>query len=54
VEIRASWSPTGDELAPHLIAFTELMCAAAGLPPMPPGVVPMPATRRRRRTATRR
>jgi hypothetical protein len=54
VEIRASWSPTGDELAPHLVAFTELMCAAAGLPPMPPGVVPMPATRRRRRTATRR
>jgi hypothetical protein len=54
VEIRASWSPADDDLAPHLVAFTELMCAAAGLPPMPPGVVPMPATRRRRRTATRR
>ena len=48
VEIRASWSPTGDDLAPHLVAFTELLCSAAGLPPMPPGVVPIPATRRRR------
>jgi hypothetical protein len=48
VEIRASWSPTGD-LGPHLVAFGELLCAAAGLPPTPPGVVPMPATRRRRK-----
>lgn len=46
VEIRASWSPVGD-LGPHLIAFGELMCAAAGLPPTPTGVVPMPARRRR-------
>jgi hypothetical protein len=48
VEIRASWSPVGDELGPHLVAFGELMCTAAGLPPTPPGVVPMPATRRKR------
>jgi hypothetical protein len=48
VEIRASWSPVGDDLGPHLVAFSELMCAAAGLPPTPPGVVPMPATRRKR------
>ncbi|HET6816137.1 MAG TPA: DUF3000 domain-containing protein [Mycobacteriales bacterium] len=54
VEIRASWSPVGDDLAPHLVAFTELLCAAAGLPPTPPGVVPMPATRRRRSTTTTR
>jgi hypothetical protein len=46
VEIRASWSPVGPELGPHLVAFGELLCAAAGLPPMPPGVVPMPSTRR--------
>jgi len=46
VEIRASWSPVG-ELGPHLLAFGELLCAAAGLPPTPPGVVPMPARRRR-------
>ena len=54
VEIRASWSPVGADLAPHLVAFTELLCAAAGLPPMPPGVVPIPATRRRRSTPSTR
>ena len=50
VEMRASWSPVG-ELGPHLIAFGELLCSAAGLPPTPPGVVPIPA--RRRRTAVK-
>lgn len=44
VEIRASWSPSGD-LAPHLIAFGEVLCLAAGLPPVPPGVVPLPKKR---------
>jgi hypothetical protein len=48
VEIRASWSPVG-ELAPHLVAFAEVLCLAAGLPPMPPGVVPMPKRRLTRR-----
>jgi hypothetical protein len=48
VEIRASWSPEGD-LGPHLVAFGELLCAAAGLPPIPPGVVPIPARRVSRR-----
>jgi hypothetical protein len=51
VEIRASWSPIGDDLASHLVAFGELLCAAAGLPPMPPGVVAIPANRRKRTTA---
>jgi hypothetical protein len=46
VEMRASWSPVG-ELGPHLVAFAELLCSAAGLPPTPPGVVPIPARRRR-------
>lgn len=54
VEIRASWSPDGPDLSPHLVAFGELLCAAAGLPPMPPGVVPMPSPRRRRPAASRR
>jgi len=53
VEIRASWSPLGD-LAPHLVAFGELLCSAAGLPPTPPGVVAMPAGRRRRKAAADR
>jgi hypothetical protein len=48
IEIRASWSPTGD-LGPHLIAFGEVLCVAAGLPPMPPGVVPIPSRRLSRR-----
>ena len=52
VEIRASWSPVGTDLGPHLVAFGELMCTAAGLPPTPPGVVVMPS-RRQRRTAVR-
>jgi hypothetical protein len=52
VEMRASWSPVG-ELGPHLVAFAELLCSAAGLPPTPPGVVAMPA-RRKRTTATKR
>lgn len=51
VEIRASWSPVGPDLGPHLVAFGELLCAAAGLPPTPPGVVVMPSTRRRRAVA---
>jgi hypothetical protein len=50
VEMRASWSPVG-ELGAHLVAFGELLCSAAGLPPTPPGVVPIPA--RRRRTAVK-
>ena len=49
VEIRASWSPVDTDLAPHLVAFGELLCAAAGLPPIPPGVVALPANRRNRK-----
>lgn len=48
VEIRASWSPSGD-LGPHLVAFAEVLCLAAGLPPIPPGVVPIPRQRPIRR-----
>jgi hypothetical protein len=53
VEIRASWSPVDDDLAPHLVAFGELLCAAAGLPPLPPGVLPLPANRRSRKSGKR-
>ena len=48
VEIRASWSPDGD-LGPHLVAFGEVLCLAAGLPPIPPGVVAIPKRRLIRR-----
>lgn len=37
VELRASWTPVGNDLGPHAEAFCELIAAAAGLPPV--GVV---------------
>ncbi|GAB3685362.1 hypothetical protein GCM10027589_54360 [Actinocorallia lasiicapitis] len=33
LELRASWSPVEDDLTPHVRAWTEVMCMAAGLPP---------------------
>jgi Protein of unknown function (DUF3000) len=47
IEIRASWTPHGD-LGPHAQAWGELLCMAAGLPPVPPGVVVMPSRRGQR------
>jgi len=38
LEIRASWSPSGPELAPHLTAWCSLLEQAAGLEPLPEGV----------------
>jgi hypothetical protein len=45
VEVRASWTPLPDDegevdLAQHLLAFCDLLCATAGLPP--PGVAAFP------------
>jgi hypothetical protein len=45
VELRASWTPVpGDAaaLARHAAAFGHLVCQAAGLPPLPPGVSVLP------------
>ncbi|MEP6852180.1 MAG: DUF3000 domain-containing protein [bacterium] len=33
VELRGSWTPTTDDLGPHLLAFVDLLATAAGLPP---------------------
>ncbi|GLZ12491.1 hypothetical protein Acsp04_27260 [Actinomadura sp. NBRC 104425] len=33
LELRASWSPTGDDLTGHVLAWCEVMCTTAGLPP---------------------
>ena len=41
VEIRASWTPPDGDLVPHLRAWAILLCQAAGLPPLPPGVTAM-------------
>jgi hypothetical protein len=34
VELRASWTPLGEDLVPHADAFCELVAVAAGLPPV--------------------
>ena len=48
-EVRASWTPLpaddGLDLAPHLAAWSDLLCVAGGLPPPVPGVVTLPARR---------
>jgi Protein of unknown function (DUF3000) len=33
IELRASWTADSAELGPHLLAFVDLLCTAAGLPP---------------------
>jgi len=38
MEIRASWTPVDDDLAAHFEAWTQLLCALGGLPPLPEGV----------------
>lgn len=42
IEIRASWTPVDDDLAPHLKGWADLLCTVAGLPPLPEGVAPLP------------
>ncbi len=50
-ELRASWSPepdrTGPELDLHVAAWCDVVCAAAGLPPVAPGVAELRPQRRR-------
>jgi hypothetical protein len=47
VEIRASWTPRTADIGPHLRAWGDVLAQVAGLPPLPPGVSPLPAPRRR-------
>ena len=57
IEVRASWTPQledGMGLASHLAAWAELLCTTAGLPPLPAGVVLMPARRSPPSRITRR
>jgi hypothetical protein len=46
IEIRASWTPLDDAFGAHLLAWCELLCTTAGLPPVAPGVVSLPTRRR--------
>jgi hypothetical protein len=47
VEVRASWTPTDVTLDNHVAAWCEVLCTAAGLPPLPPGVAALPSRRGR-------
>ncbi|GAA0431315.1 hypothetical protein Acor_04560 [Acrocarpospora corrugata] len=38
LELRASWSPLDEDLSAHVAAWCDLMCLAAGIPPLPPDV----------------
>ncbi len=53
-EMRASWSPAAPgeagEMSRHVSAWADALCAASGLPPVPPGVAPLRPSRPRRRT----
>ena len=40
IELRASWKPVGQDVSAHLLAFADLLCTAAGLPPA--GVTALP------------
>ncbi len=46
IEVRASWTPTSD-LGSHARAWSDLLCAIAGLPPLADGVVPLQRRRSR-------
>lgn len=41
IELRASWSPSGADLAPHLHTWAHLLGAVAGRPALPEGVTPL-------------
>ncbi|MGH3423657.1 MAG: DUF3000 family protein, partial [Nocardioidaceae bacterium] len=46
VEIRASWTPVDpDGIGDHVSAWGDVLCTVAGVPPLAPGVVPMPNRR---------
>ncbi len=48
-ELRASWSPAGDEIEGSVWAWCDLLVAAAGLPAQPPGTRALGSRAGRRR-----
>lgn len=46
MELRASWTPVGGSVGDHLVAWSDLLCQIAGLPPLPEGVIALPGPRR--------
>lgn len=47
IELRASWTPD-EPIGRHVSAWSDLLCAVAGLPPLSPGVIPLQPRRTRR------
>ncbi len=45
IELRASWTPSGESMAAHLQSWGDLVCMLAGLPPTPEGVALLTARR---------
>ena len=45
IELRASWTPDGPDLAAHVEGWGELLCMLAGLPPAVEGVSLLSARR---------
>jgi len=45
LEMRASWSPSSDEMAPHLEAWQDLVCIMSGFPPAIEGVTALNLSR---------
>lgn len=41
VELRASWTPHGDDLSPHLEAWADMVCTFGGLPPSGDDAIPL-------------
>jgi hypothetical protein len=48
LELRASWTPIGLDIGPHVEAWGELLCTAVGLEPVPEGVTAIPSRRGQR------
>lgn len=45
IELRASWTPLGNDLTAHIEGWAELLCMVAGYPPIPEGVAVLPRRR---------
>lgn len=45
IELRASWTPAGTAISPHLEAWANIVCTFAGLPPVQEGVTLLPRRR---------
>lgn len=54
LELRASWTPLDANLTAHALAWADALATAAGLMPLPPGVVAIPRTRAHPHIGTRR